>query len=233
MKKNIRICIVLFLAGILLGCSHHVESGEITPAAGNGTTPSTEYSLEKLKELYPKWINTKGHIVYPYTSDSKEHLEANSNQELSKLYDIPKEIVDYMETEELLKAVEEYPLLDFSLFDNYMFAAEHYTNTFYAYRILQDRTDLYQAAWNALQRKKENEILEIKDELLQRAEINKIILDESLILLGEGSLHFDDAERKEILSQIESFHQQVEDVGERLGIRIYRLEEISSNISDQ
>lgn len=53
---------------------------------------------------------------------------------------------------------------------------------------------------------KENEILEIEDELLQRAEINKIILDESLIIPGKGSLYFDDVGSKEILSKVESFH---------------------------
>lgn len=48
--------------------------------------------------------------------------------------------------------------------------------------------------------------MEIEDELLQKAEINKIILYESLIILGKGSLYFDDVESKEILSQVESVH---------------------------
>lgn len=231
MKRRANTILFLICICVITGCSHHTEQGKGTLVETNDVTPVVEYGLEEVKEKYPEWIDDEGNIQYPYTPDSKEHQNADSYQELCKLYDIPKEIVDHMETEKLLRAVEEYPLLDFSLYDTFKIAAENYNNNFYAYMVLQNRTDAYQAAWDALRQKQGNQILNSKDELQQRAEINKIIMDESLLLTERGNKQFDDEEKKEILIQVRTLHDQIEDIGERLGLHVYGLAEMISDSS--
>lgn len=74
-------------------------------------------------------------------------------------------------------------------------------------------------------------MLNSQDELQQRAEINKIILDESLLLTKSGNKQFNDEEKKEILTQVKSLHNQIEDIGEKLGLRVYGLDEMVSDSS--
>lgn len=74
-------------------------------------------------------------------------------------------------------------------------------------------------------------MLNSQDELQQRAEINKIILDESLLLTKSGNKQFNDEEKKEILIQVKSLHNQIEDIGEKLGLRVYGLDEMVSDSS--
>lgn len=216
---------------VITGCSHHTEQEKSTLVETNDVTSVAEYGLKELREKYPEWIDNEENIQYPYNSDSKEHQNADSYQELCKLYDIPKEIVDHTETEKLLRAVEEYPLLDFSLYDTFKIAIENYKNNFYAYMVLQSRSDANQAAWDSFQQKQENQMLNSQDELQQRAEINKIILDESLLLTKSGNKQFNDEEKKEILTQVKSLHNQIEDIGEKLGLRVYGLDEMVSDSS--
>lgn len=230
---KIRFDSILFLISmcVITGCSHHTEQEENILAETNDVTSVEEYGLEELREKYPEWIDNEGNIQYPYNLNSKEHQNADSYQELCKLYDIPKEIVDHTETEKLLRAVEEYPLLNFSLYDTFKIATENYNNNFYAYMVLQSRSDANQAAWDSFQQKQENQILNSQDELQQRAEINKIILDESLLLTKSGNKQFNDEEKKEILTQVKSLHNQIEDIGEKLGLRVYGLDEMVSDSS--
>lgn len=179
----------------------------MTTACGIG---QKNVSMEKLQEQYPQWINAEGIITYPYTLESEEYKESESYEKQCSLMDIPKAIVDNVETDILLKAVEEYPMsLDYYRFNTIEQAHENYSSAFYGYSVLFERKDAHLEAWKFLQEKMQDNVLESFDYneaqdgkyIQEKEEINKMVLDFSLILTEQGWNGLEEKDRKKVEEQ--------------------------------
>lgn len=69
-----------------------------------------------------------------------------THQDRTGLIQIPKEIVDIVDSETLLKAMEVYPLFDFSLYDSLELELEQVSAGFYGLETLLKREVVYCAA---------------------------------------------------------------------------------------
>ncbi len=124
--------------------------------------------------------------------------------------DIPKDVVDSLDTAALLKAVEEYPMgLDYFRFNSIGDAHENYRASFYGYGALLGREDAYDEAYKLLKERIKDDFLKSCDynslqddeHLDKREEVNKMILEFLLILTKQGWDGLDEADRETVEEQ--------------------------------
>lgn len=207
-KKYILCGLYVFCICMTVGCGN--GQGDVMNVPKKNIVSASKASMEELQEQYPQWINTEGVITYPYTPESEEYKKAESYEDQCSLMDIPKAIVDNVETDILLKAVEEYPVsLDYYRFNSIDQAHENYSSVFYGYKVLFEREDAYRAAWKSLQEKMQDKVLESFDYngnqddkyMQEKEEINKMVLDFSLILTEQGWNGLEEEDRKKVEEQ--------------------------------
>lgn len=160
-----RLCIVGVMLCILLsGCGNAAKTGTSKETKVGGNTEKVlAQGVEKLEEdkvdealieEYPEWFDRKGNIVYPYTPDKpkkwkKAWKKAGSYVGLTEMLQIPEELTDVLSTKRLLKAVEEYPLLDITRYNNTKEALEDFSKIFYGMKALLEREDCGRAAFES------------------------------------------------------------------------------------
>ena len=207
-KRYILCGLYIFCICMTAGCGNGQRDTESVPK--ENIVSVSKVSMEELQEQYPQWINTEGVITYPYTIESEEYKKAENYEKQCSLMDIPKAVVDNVGTDILLKAVEEYPIsLDYYRFNTIDQAHENYSSVFYGYKVLFDRKDAYQEAWESLQEKMKDNVLESFDYngnqddkyMQEKEEINKMVLDFSLILTERGWSGLEEKDRKTVEEQ--------------------------------
>lgn len=136
-----------------------------------------------LIERYPKWFDKNGNIVYPYTKDKpkkwkKAWKKAGSYKKMAKKLQMPKKLVDALNTRQLLEAVGNYPLLDITIYNSTQEAVGEYAKTFYGMEALLAREDNGSAALKMYCSRN----IEITEDALKNGDLcNKLFLEEYLV----------------------------------------------------
>lgn len=226
MKKKILavLCGILVLIGCLAGVgiqnymsqdtqkSSTANKEIIIPETANLALP-VKGNIEELHKNFPNWFNEEGAISYPVTPGSKEWEEAETHQEMRELVQIPKEIVDAIDTEKLLKAVEAYPLFDFNLYDDFEQGLKEMSKGFYGMEVLLRRADAYKAAASSYLNRK---VVVYGDQVKDQKQMNEIRLEEYLISKRYAYEGMTEEERETIWEAIQK-NQEVEEQLRSLG----------------
>lgn len=162
MKK---LCILGVLFCILLvGCGNAMDTNTARDTkTTNNTRKVLAEGIEQIEEdkadavlieQYPEWFDKDGNIVYPYTPYKpkkwkKAWKKAGSYIGLTEMLQIPEELVNALSTKRLLKAVEEYPLLDIERYNNTKEALEDFSGMFYGMKALLEREDCGRVAFES------------------------------------------------------------------------------------
>lgn len=155
----------------------------------------------KLKKKYPEWFGKDGKITYPILPGSDKWKKAKTAREMNSLCQIPKEIVNAVDTKTLLKAVEDYPILyAYTNHDYYGLGLQYLAKEFYGMNVLLRREDAYRAAAESYLGRN----LKVSDEeVCVPPMIELLLLEEFLISREDAYYKFSEEERREILEAVE------------------------------
>ncbi|RKI38567.1 hypothetical protein D7V86_15970 [bacterium D16-51] len=169
-----------------------LSKDKVMPVTGNH---------RKVKKKYPEWFGKNGKITYPILPGSDKWKKAKTAQEMNGLCQIPKEIINAVDTRTLLKAVEDYPILyAYTNHDYYELGLQYLAKEFYGMNVLLRREDAYRvAAESYLSRN-----LKVSDEeVCVPPMIELLLLEEFLISREDAYYKFSEGERREILEAVE------------------------------
>lgn len=207
--------VVLFLTGCDSKTDKDVSSGKtksVTQTIGFVTPMPGD--RQELQKKYPEWFDQNGDIVYPVTVGSDEMKAAKTHQDRTELLQIPKEIVDTVDSETLLKAVEAYPLLDFSLYDSLELGLEQVSAGFYGMETLLKRKDAYRAAISSYRSRGK---LNYGDGVTAGKTLDQMHLEEYLISRPYVYENLTEEERKKVLEMIHQNSIMEKKMGKKLG----------------
>lgn len=191
MKRSLFVMITVAAICCFAGCAQKAEHKTVKEEkAASTTSDTTQYKSEPkgdidvLKKSYPDWIKN-GEVNYPYTLKSQELKEAKSYNERTKLVNVPQEITESCSTAELLHLIEEYPLLDLSLYDTMDIAVENYRNVNTAFDEFFQRENGPKEALNALQQNAKN-LSVIKEPEVYKRTLDGMQLELYVVLSAHG-----------------------------------------------
>lgn len=160
---------------------------------------ATSPSIAGIKKKYPQWFDQQGQVRYPVSQDSKKWKTAKSHSEMVDMAQIPEEIVNSMDTEDLLAAVEQYPLFDFSIYDTLEIGLKQMKEEFYALDVLLRRDDAGVAASKHFLAHPVTKKQFEKETLFQ---LNCILIEEYLISREGTYQQLSKEEREKVLAAI-------------------------------
>ena len=179
MKRSLFVMITVAAICCFAGCAQKAEHKTVKEEkAASTTSDTTQYKSEPkgdidvLKKSYPDWIKN-GEVNYP------------SYNERTKLVNVPQEITESCSTAELLHLIEEYPLLDLSLYDTMDIAVENYRNVNTAFDEFFQRENGPKEALNALQQNAKN-LSAIKDPEVYKRILDGMQLELYVVLSAHG-----------------------------------------------
>lgn len=191
MKRRFLTVLIVVMACCFVGCAKKAEhklAKERTTASADDHKAQyksePQGDIDELKGKYSDWIKN-GEVTYPYTLESKELKEAESYVERTKLVNVPQEITESCSTAELLHLIEEYPLLDLSLYDTMDIAVENYRNVNTAFDEFFQRENGPKEALNALQQNAKN-LSAIKDTEVYKRTLDGMQLELYVVLSAHG-----------------------------------------------
>lgn len=224
-RKTKYLSMVLAVCCILSGCGTGTAAQKQKKEANQNKEQSVykkdpqQNSYEGMQEKYPEWFE-RDSVVYPYSLDSKEMQKAESYQERTDLINLPVEIAEKTNTETLFSLAEEYPLMDFSLYDSTEIAVENYQSVSHAYEVLLQRDNAPDVALDLLE--KHIEDFAGESDFLKYSHIYDCIkLEMYLILSGHGYERLG----QEHAEQIAELMQRAHDLWEEKGDLLLRVEE--------
>ena len=185
-----------------------------------------------LMKKYPKWFDKDGNIVYPYSKDKpkkwkKAWKNAGSYKKMAKKLQIPKKLVNALSTRQLLEAVENYPLLDITIYNSTSEALEEYAKTFYGMEALLARED---SGITALQMYCGKSI-EITEDVLKNVDLcNQLFLEEYLAA-QEAAYEAATEEQRRLMIETYRKNRAIEEelLGSSTFIQLYGFENIISD----
>lgn len=181
-----------------------------------------------LQKKYPDWLTKSGDIKYPVRPGDKKWEAAKTQNDLYELSDIPKEIVDSVDTETLLKAVEEHPLLS-QPYDIWSVGMEAFSRKFYGLKILLQREDAGIEAASVYMVKDMKEIVEKENSNEDKKQVqadedyHKIVLEEYLISAEKTYEQMDDTKKQQVLKAIKANYEYEKEIASNAGAQEYHF----------
>ena len=188
-------------------------------------------SKAELKEKYPDWFTKSGDIKYPVKPGDEKWSDTKSQKELYELSDIPKEIVDVLDTKTLLKAVEAHPLLS-QPYDIWSVGMEAFSHRFYGLKTLLQREDSGIVAASFYLAKDMKKIVEKENsdegnkQVMADEDYHKIILEEYLISTKKTYEQMDDNQRQQVLKAIKDNYEVEKEINKNAGFLQYHFYDI-------
>lgn len=224
MKNKSIVCMLLSVCVFLSGCG-----GGATQKKEKSSDKTVEETVqvyvtpvpadkEELIKRYPDWFDQDGNIVYSIKPGSEEYnkiyKEVGSDR-IREEVDMPKDLVDRLDTDTLLQAVEDSPfLVQFGIYNTLEIALECESGFLYGMEVLLKREDAYRAAYQAYT---EREVKASGEQSMEDAMlITKILLEQHLLFQKHGYDRLSTEERENVRKAVQrnrEEEQKIEDEG--------------------
>ena len=213
MKRNVFYVLFCILAiGAFSGCGASVKSESVSVQKADFSVERRQIPKE-LQKKYPKWFDQKGNLVYPYTYQSKEWQEASHKELAEQLLKIPQEILDAMDTVQLLDFVECNPAMHHAFYDTFDIAIEELL-MFNGSEELLRRKDAYKAAYLKISErsKKEIQAIDLEADVNWEGEnmLGNIRLEEYLMLSQQAYDAMTEEQRAAVMKVLEERQEVIE-----------------------
>lgn len=233
MKNKSIICMLLsvciFLSGCGAGNSQQKEGSKekmVDETVQVYVTP-VPADKEELIKRYPDWFDQDGNIVYSIKPGSKTYKKIYNKyykkktgadgvmKQVMEEVDMPKDLVDRLDTDTLLQAVEDSPfLVQFGIYNTLEIALECESGFLYGMEVLLKREDAYRAAYQAYT---EREVKASGEQSMEDAMlITKILLEQHLLFQKHGYDRLSTEERENVRKAVQrnrEEEQKIEDEG--------------------
>lgn len=210
MTKKLCILAILFCF-LLTGCGNAMKANTAEDAKVTDKTKKVLVKeIEEIKEdkvdeaiieQYPEWFDKDGNIVYPCTKyQQKKWKKADKEGKLPEILNLPEELIDALSTKQLLKVVENYPLLMFYIYYDMEEAVYYRARMFNGMEELLKREDCGRAAFESYcgrDIKPAEKYNDLKNYMKDSDLLNQLSLEEYLI--GQESTY-------EVLAEAERWH---------------------------
>lgn len=227
-RMKSKLCLLCAVAVIMSGCSLQKEhmTSKVTQLPvekrneydslvtlhklTDGTAVANDKNISIVQKKYPDWFDGEGNILYPVQPGDKAWKKVKTQEELYRLVDIPKEIVDAIDTKTLLEAVEKYPLLfQLTCTEIWTEGAVEMSKHFYGFKVLLQRKDVATVAAAAYLKRDMQKIYEQTKGNDAEAWENyqRILIEEYLFSTKTAYEQMNKAKRNELINAIKKNYE--------------------------